>query len=55
MFIQLGEIKIKLLIPILFPFFLKLRRLSRRKNNIDSAALKGFNDFLGMTSCGIFY
>ena len=55
MLIQFGELQIKLLIPILFPIFLKLRRLNRRRNHIDSAAFKGFNDFLSMALCGIFY
>ena len=45
----------KLLIPLLFPIFLKLRRLNRRKNKITSPAFKGFNDFLSMSLCGIFY
>ena len=55
MLIQFGDLQIKLLIPILFPIFLKLRRLNRRKNHITSPAFKGFNDFLSMVLCGIFY
>ena len=55
MFIQFGDLQIKLLIPLLFPFFLKLRRLNRRNNKIVSPAFKGFNDFLSLTICGLFY
>ena len=55
MLIQFGKLKIKLLIPLLFPIFLDLRRLFRGKNNIISPFLKGFNDFLSMIFCGIFY
>lgn len=55
MLIEFGELKIKLLIPLLFPIFLKLRRLSRKKNKITSPAFKGFNDFLSLSLCGIFY
>lgn len=55
MLIQFGNLKIKLLIPLLFPIFLKLRRLNRRKNHITSPSFKGFNDFLSMALCGIFY
>ena len=55
MFIQFGNCQIKLLIPILFPIFLKVRRFIRRKNSIKSAAFKGFNDFLSLTLCGFFY
>ena len=55
MFIEFGILQIKLLIPLLFPIFLKLRRLNRRKNKITSPAFKGFNDFLSMTLCGFFY
>ena len=55
MFIQFGYLQIKLLIPILFPVFLKVRRLIRRNYNINSAAFKGFNDFLSLTVCGILF
>ena len=54
MLIQFGNLQIKLLIPILFPLFLKLRRLNRINNKITSAAFKGFNDFLSLTLCGFF-
>jgi len=54
MLIQFGNLQIKLLIPILFPIFLKLRRLNRRNNKITSAVFKGFNDFLSLTLCGFF-
>ena len=54
MLIQFGNLQIKLLIPILFPIFLKLRRLNRKNNKITSAAFKGFNDFLSLTLCGFF-
>ena len=55
MFIQFGNLKIKLLIPILFPIFLKLRRTIRKKNDIKSPVFKGFNDFLSLSLCGIFF
>ena len=55
MLIEFGELKKKLLIPILFPFFLKLRKLNRKANSIKSSAFRGFNDFLSLTICGVFY
>lgn len=55
MLIEFGELKKRLLIPILFPFFLKLRKLNRKVNSIKSSAFRGFNDFLSLTVCGIFY
>lgn len=55
MLIEFGELKKRLLIPILFPFFLKLRKLNRKVNSIKSSAFRGFNDFLSLTICGILY
>ena len=55
MFIEFGHLEIKLLIPILFPIFLKLRRLNREINEIKSYAFQGFNDFLSLTICGLLY
>ena len=55
MLIQFGILKIKLIIPIIFPFFLKLRRIVRTKNKINSYVFRGFNDFLSLTIFGIFY
>ena len=55
MFIQFGNLKKNLLIPLLFPIFLKLRRLNRKKNKIESPAFKGFNDFLSLSLCGILF
>ena len=55
MLIRFGELKKRLLIPILFPFFLKLRRLNRKENSIKSSAFQGFNDFLSLIICGVFY
>jgi hypothetical protein len=55
MLIEFGELKKRLLIPILFPFFLKFRRLNRKANAIESSAFHGFNDFLSLTICGVFY
>ena len=55
MFIEFGHLETKLLIPILFPIFLKLRRLNREKNNFKSYAFQGFNDLLGLTFFGFLY
>ena len=55
MLIEFGELKKRLLIPILFPFFLKLRKVNRNAHSIKSLAFRGFNDFLSLTICGIFY
>ena len=55
MLIEFGELKKRLLIPILFPFFLKFRKLNRKVNSIKSSAFRGFNDFLSLTICGVFY
>ena len=55
MFIEFGHLGKKLLIPILFPIFLKLRRLNRETNSIKSYAFQGFNDFLSLTFFGFFY
>ena len=55
MLIEFGELKKRLLIPILFPFFLKFRKVNRNAHSIKSSAFRGFNDFLSLTICGIFY
>lgn len=55
MIIEFGHLEAKLLIPILFPIFLKLRRLNRESNNIKSYAFQGFNDLLSFTIFGLFY
>jgi len=55
MLIEFGHLEKKLLIPILFPIFLKLRRLNREKNDIKSYAFQGFNDLLSLTIFGFFY
>jgi hypothetical protein len=55
MIIQFGNLEIKLLIVLIFPFFKKLRRLIRRNYKIKGALCKGFNDFAGLTLCGIFF
>ena len=55
MLIEFGELKKRLLIPILFPFFLKLRKVNRNAHSIKSLAFRGFNDFLSLTICGLFY
>ena len=55
MLIQFGILQIKLIIPFLFPFFLKLRRIVRSKNKINSYVFRGFNDFLSLTILGTFY
>ena len=54
MLIQFGEIKLKLLIPILFPLFLKLRKLIRENNEINSS-FQSFTEFLSMICCGPLY
>ena len=55
MLIGFGHLETKLLIPILFPIFLKLRRLNRERNNIKSYAFQGFNDLLSLTLFGFLY
>ncbi len=55
MLIQFGEINIKLLIPLLFPIFLKFRRLNRRNNDINSQAFTEFCNFLSIIPCIILY
>ena len=55
MLIQFGILQIKLIIPFIFPFFLKLRRIVRSKNKINSYVFRGFNDFLSLTILGTFY
>ena len=55
MIIQFGELNLKLLIPLLFPIFLKFRRLNRRNNDINSTAFSEFCNFLSITPCIILY
>jgi len=55
MLVYFGTLQLKLIFPLLFPFFLKLRRFYRKKNQINSNAFKGFNDFLSLTVCGVLY
>ena len=54
MIIYFGKIQLKLLIPILFPISLELRRIFRQKNKMNGL-FKGFMNYLGLTICGIFY
>ena len=55
MFIKFGSLHKKLLIPIIFPIFLKIRKFIRHKKKINSYAYKGFNDFLSLTMFGILF
>ena len=55
MFIYFGLLQKKLLIPLLFPLFLSLRRLIKEDNNNINNVFIGYIDFLSLTSCGIFY
>ena len=55
MFIQFGKLNLKLLIPILFPFFLKFRRLNRRNHNINSTAFAQYCNFISLIPCIILY
>ena len=55
MIIQLGELNLKLLIPLLFPIFLKFRRLNRRNNDINSTAFSEFCNFVSIIPCIILY
>ena len=54
MIIQFGYIQLKLLIPIIFPLFLKLRKLIRSNNEL-STAFQSFTEFLSMICCGSLY
>ena len=55
MFIKLGEIQIKLLIPIIFPIFLQIRKVIREKKIFNNSVYSGFNDFLSLTIFGFLY
>ena len=55
MFIQLGKFSPKHLLLLLFPLFLKLRYLIIKENKNIKRIFKCFNDFLGLTLCGIIY
>lgn len=55
MLIEFGELNLKLLIPLLFPFFLKFRRLNRGNNNINSTAFTEFSNFISIIPCIILY
>ncbi len=55
MFIYFGLLQKKLLIPLLFPLFLSLRRLIKEDNNNINNVFIGYIEFLSLTSCGIFY
>ena len=55
MLIEFGELNLKLLIPLLFPFFLKFRSLNRRNNDINSDAFTEFSNFISITPCIILY
>ena len=55
MLIEFGELNLKLLIPLLFPFFLKFRRLNRRNNDLKSYAFTEFSNFISIIPCIILY
>ena len=55
MLIEFGELNLKLLIPLLFPFFLRFRRLNRRNNDINSHAFTEFSNFISIIPCIILY
>lgn len=55
MLIQFGNIEYKLLIILIFPIFLKLRRLNRNNNDIKSRAYIEYCNFISITPCIIFY
>ena len=55
MLIEFGELNLKLLIPLLFPFFLKFRRLNRRNHDINSTAFTEFSNFISIIPCIILY
>ena len=55
MLIEFGELNSKLLIPLLFPFFLKFRRLNRRNHDINSTAFTEFSNFISIIPCIILY
>ena len=55
MFIYFGKIHKKLLFPLLFPIFLKIRRFIRENKTNNKSLLPGFIDFLSITICGLFY
>ena len=55
MFIYFGKIHKKLLFPLLFPIFLKIRRFIRENKTNNKSLLPGFIVFLSITICGLFY
>lgn len=55
MLIEFGNLEYKLLIILLFPFFLKLRRLNRGNNDIKSRAFVEYCNFISLTPCIILY
>ena len=55
MWIQFGEINLKLIIPLLFPFFLKFRRLNRRNHDINSTAFSEYSNYVSIFPCIILY
>ena len=56
MIIYFGSLQKKLLIPLLFPIFLKLRRFFRSEGDkYKTGFFIGYLDFLSFMACGIFY